>query len=217
MPLKTRGSVNERFSVWFSERSAAANASRRRSRRRRCRRRRARAARPRPATTCSEARCCVPASVNVSTPESNVNAARTRLSVGLGGVGLPVQAAGDHQVQREPEVALDADRDALTDAANLFHAAAFQGGRRRRGGAQQERPAYRDALEAAAEDALAEGLHVNGDVRQFGHASHLVPDHLFLAEPVDQDVAHQADLVRELQSCGCADSRASPGWRRCNR
>src|ERR1041385_239303 len=83
----------------------------------------------------------------------------------------PVEASRDHQVQGQPEVALHADGDALADPAHLLDPAPLDGGDRRRGGAQQKRPADRDALEASAQDAVGEGLYINGDVRQFGHAT----------------------------------------------
>src|SRR5437764_736805 len=80
---------------------------------------------------------------------------------GLRRLGLPVQAAGDHQVQREPEVALDSDRDPLTDAADILHAAPFDGRRRWRGGAQEEGSTNRDALETMTGDTVPQGLDIN--------------------------------------------------------
>jgi hypothetical protein len=47
-----------------------------------------------------------------------------------------VQAAGDHQVQNEPEIAFQANRDALADAAEFTDDAAVGIGERRLGSAK---------------------------------------------------------------------------------
>ena len=48
----------------------------------------------------------------------------------------PVQAAGDHQVQDEPEIAVESEGDALSDAAQLSHGATFGIAQRRNRRAQ---------------------------------------------------------------------------------
>ena len=49
-----------------------------------------------------------------------------RLPAGEFGLrGTPVEAAGDHEVQDEPEIAVDANGDALADAAQGADGAAF--------------------------------------------------------------------------------------------
>ena len=67
-------------------------------------------------TTCSDARRFVPASVSVSVPFSNSSCssgARMRAAM----IALvPVQSTGDHQVNHQPQIVLEADRDALADA-----------------------------------------------------------------------------------------------------
>src|ERR1035438_5335283 len=50
----------------------------------------------------------------------------------------PVQPAGDHQVQHQPDIAFHAHRDALADAAQPAHHAAFGALERRLQGSQQK-------------------------------------------------------------------------------
>jgi len=56
----------------------------------------------------------------------------------------PMQSSGDHQMEHEPQVVVEADRDALADAPQLAHGASLHARERRVGGAQQEdaRDAY---------------------------------------------------------------------------
>ena len=85
--------------------------------------------------------------------------------------GAPVQAAGNHQVQDEPKVILEADANALSEAAqtqDLFSDGAVE----RRGRCPQEKRAGdADAFKRLAANALLEGFNVNDDVGQFGHRS----------------------------------------------
>ena len=50
-----------------------------------------------------------------------------------------MKAAGDHQVEHEPEIVVEADGDAFADAAQAGHFAALDGAERRIDSAQQER------------------------------------------------------------------------------
>src|SRR4051794_26019759 len=65
----------------------------------------------------------------------------------------PVEAARDHQVKHEPEIALDSDGDAFADTAQFAHDAAFciRDGRLRR--AKEEWARQTNALERLARDA----------------------------------------------------------------
>ena len=113
-----RGSVRARFSVWFSAVSAARNRSRSLSSTsmppgsidRRA---------ASPWTTCSDARRFVPASVSTRVPSGKSNAARLIAAGKLRARGAPVQPPGDHQVQHQPQIIVEADGDALADPAQL--------------------------------------------------------------------------------------------------
>ena len=56
--------------------------------------------------------------------------------------GLPVQPAGDHQMNDQPNVALQTDGDAFADAADLDDDATFKKGERRIERAQDEGLSY---------------------------------------------------------------------------
>ena len=167
MPLKRRGSVSARLTVWFSATRRAANASRvaaitsmpPAS---------SAASAARPATTCSEARRCLPASVRASVPTSNskkASALRRRLLARR----EPAQPAGDHQVDDDEELALEGQDDALAEPLDADRRAGPRPRRRRRHRAQQERMADADALEAMADDLGRQPLDVDADVGQLGH------------------------------------------------
>ena len=80
-----------------------------------------------------------------------------------------METAGDHQVQNEPEVAFDADGDALADAAECLDGAAFDACERRVDSAQQKDAGHANALKRLAEDARFERGDVGGDVGQLRH------------------------------------------------
>src|SRR5579871_1086088 len=83
----------------------------------------------------------------------------------------PVQATSDHQMQHEPQIAVESESDALADAPQLAHRAAV-GVRQRRGrGAEQERRAEADAFEALADNPRIERDNVRRDVGEFRHDS----------------------------------------------
>ena len=85
--------------------------------------------------------------------------------------GAPVQAAGDHQVKDEPEIAVESDGDALADAAQFADGAAFGVAQRRNRRAQQKRCAKAHAFEALADNARLQRDDVCRDVGQFGHVN----------------------------------------------
>ena len=138
MPLKRCGSVRARLRVWLcarrTARKAAGSASSTSSPPGRW------TARPSsPRTTCSEARRFVPASVRTSVPSGKSNAASPILPGGLAPLRLPVQPAGDHQVQDEEQVAVELEDDALAEPAEAADDLALGGVQRRVEGADQER------------------------------------------------------------------------------
>ena len=99
---------------------------------------------------------------------------------------LPVQAAVDHEVQDEPEVVVQAERDALAEPAQAADVPAVRRGERRVHGAQEERAGQAHALERLVQDASLQRLDVEGDVGQLGHAANCrmrarrCPDRLWL-------------------------------------
>ena len=84
---------------------------------------------------------------------------------------LPVQAAVDHEVQDEPEVAVQAERDALAEAAQAADVPAVRRGERRVHGAQEERAGQTHALERPIQDAPFQRLEVERDVGQLRHGA----------------------------------------------
>ena len=81
-----------------------------------------------------------------------------------------MQAARDHQMQNEPEVAFEADGDALADAAEFTDDAAVGVGEWWKGGAKKKRSGDSNAHERLRKDARFECGEVGGDVGEFGHA-----------------------------------------------
>src|SRR5450432_2460586 len=94
----------------------------------------------------------------------------------IGGLSLlaPVQAAGDHQMEDEPAIVVEAEGDTLAHTAQAGHGAPLNRFDGRVGGAQERRPANLSILEHVAEDALRKRFHVNDDVRKFRHTYYLV-------------------------------------------
>ena len=92
--------------------------------------------------------------------------------VAAGELGLrrtPVQAAGDHEMDHEPETAFETDGDALADAAQSPYGAPFDGGDGRVGGAQHKNTLQAHAFQRSPEDARLERGEIRGDVGQFRH------------------------------------------------
>ncbi len=81
----------------------------------------------------------------------------------------PAQAAGDHEMDDDEEVAGEGEDDALAEALDAGDDLALDGRDRRRDRAQQERMADAHALEAMADDLGVEPLEIDADVGQFGH------------------------------------------------
>ena len=81
----------------------------------------------------------------------------------------PAQAPGDHQVQDDEQVALDADDDALAEACDGLDGAPLDGPERRRDGPQHEGAQQPDPLDLPPDDARREARHVDLDVGQFRH------------------------------------------------
>ena len=92
---------------------------------------------------------------------------------GFGRSVAPVQPAGDHEVQGEPEVVFEADGDAFANAEDLANGLTVSGFDRRGGGAQKERAKDGDAVEAVSDGAGGNGFDVECDVGQFGHINRI--------------------------------------------
>ena len=80
-----------------------------------------------------------------------------------------MKAAGNHEVNHKPEVAFEAEGDALADAAKLADGFPLDGRDGRVGGAEDKDAPQADALERLAKDARLERGEVGGDVGKFGH------------------------------------------------
>ena len=77
----------------------------------------------------------------------------------------PVEASGDHEMQHQPKLALDSDRDPFTKAAQLLNLLSFDcsnGGVRC---AQEKRTRQSNALELLAEDSLLQCFDVDYNIR----------------------------------------------------
>ena len=111
-----------------------------------------------------EARCLEPASVSTSDPSGN-RTPPARLAGELDSRGLPVQPAGDHQMQDEPELVVEPDGDPLSQATDLADLLAEGGFQRRVEGSKQEGAAYSHVTERLTDDPPLERLNVDRDVR----------------------------------------------------
>jgi len=80
-----------------------------------------------------------------------------------------VQAAGDHQMQNEPEIAFQADGNALANAAEFADDAAVGIREWRKRGAKKKRGGDSNAHERLREDARFECGEVGDDVGKLGH------------------------------------------------
>jgi len=87
----------------------------------------------------------------------------------LGATFLPVESAGDHQVEDQPEVIVEAYADAFAEAAEMANRFAFRASERRVRGAQQKWAGDAYSFEALPENALLERFEVNDDVGKLGH------------------------------------------------
>ena len=113
------GSVSARLSVWFSRRERGGEGPLDRARAARSRRDHEPRARSRPRTRCSDARRLAPASVSTSVPSAKSSPSSAPRPASVASGCAPVQPARDHQVDDQPQLAFEADRDALADPAQL--------------------------------------------------------------------------------------------------
>ena len=98
--------------------------------------------------------------------------------LGAFGVGFevaPVEAAGDHEMEDEEEVVVEAEDDALADAAERADGAAFDGLDAWDGGAKKEGRGDAEVFERLADDAGLQRGEVGGDVGELGHTEILHP------------------------------------------
>jgi hypothetical protein len=99
---------------------------------------------------------------------------RQTLSTGEHGVGrAPVQPTGNHQMQYQPEIIFQANRDPFADAPQLLHGLALGTGERWLHSSQQEWAGQAHVLQLLAGDARLESGYVSRDVRQFRHRHQL--------------------------------------------
>src|ERR1700692_2563183 len=77
----------------------------------------------------------------------------------------PVQSARDHQVEHQPEIALNSDGNTFADAAQFTNSAAFDIGDRRFNGLKQEWAGKPYMLERLTDDTGFECVDVGDDVR----------------------------------------------------
>src|SRR6185295_901607 len=98
-------------------------------------------------------------------------------SAGQPGARLtPLESAGDHQVEGEEQLALEAEHDPLPHPAHAPHPAAVGRFGRRLDGAQQVDSGDAGTLERLAGEAMFQRFHVDRDVRQLGHDASLPED-----------------------------------------
>jgi len=154
MPLKMPGSVSARLSVWFSLASAARNG-----------------------LAADEVERRPPLRSRLGQderPRREVEGGEADLAPQLRARRLPVEPAGDHEVQDEKEIALQPDDDALAEATEPRDAPARGRRERRIDGAEQEGIREAHALQTRAGDARFERFDVDDDVGQLGHLGILV-------------------------------------------
>ena len=82
---------------------------------------------------------------------------------------LPAQAAGDHQVDHQEQIATQGEHDALAEPLHGLHPRAVRGADRRIEGAQHERVGDAHTLQRAVHGAAPQVLHVHGYRGQFRH------------------------------------------------
>src|SRR3972149_4641891 len=88
---------------------------------------------------------------------------------------LAGEAAGDHEMHDQEQVALELDDDALADPPDSGDALALGGRYRRVEGAEDDRAPDPDALEDVAYGHAAQRFEVRLDVGQLGHRRRLEP------------------------------------------
>jgi hypothetical protein len=86
------------------------------------------------------------------------------------------QAAGDHQVDHQEELALQAQHHALAQALDAHHLPALGAGDRRQRGAQHEGVEQLHTPQHLADATLRQAFDIDGDVGQLGHVASVPPD-----------------------------------------
>jgi hypothetical protein len=82
-----------------------------------------------------------------------------------------VQPPGDHEVKHQPRFAVQADGDALAEAAQFHDPLAFDRREGRVEAAEQEWTVDANAFQGPTLNATLQGLDVQGNVGQLGHGS----------------------------------------------
>ena len=80
-----------------------------------------------------------------------------------------MQAAGNHQVQHQPQVALQTDRDAFADAPQLPHRTPLRTRERWLHRPQQKWARDAHLLQLLSDDARLKRTDIGGDIRQLRH------------------------------------------------
>jgi hypothetical protein len=84
-----------------------------------------------------------------------------------------MQAAGNHQMEHQPQVAIQANRDSLADPAQFAHGSTLCIRDGRHYGADKKRACEPNPLDRLAHDSCIESGDVGGDIRQFRHVMSL--------------------------------------------
>jgi hypothetical protein len=82
-----------------------------------------------------------------------------------------VQASGNHQVQDQPEIIVQSDRDSLANSSQFTDGATFNARKWRFNSAQKKRAPEADVLKRLLHDPLLERSDVRSYVRKFRHDS----------------------------------------------
>jgi hypothetical protein len=85
-----------------------------------------------------------------------------------------VQAAGDHQVQHQPEITLYSERYAFADPPQITDNATFHFYDRRLRRAKQKRTCQAYTVNRLRNNAGLERVNIRGDVGQLRHAASLL-------------------------------------------
>lgn len=83
----------------------------------------------------------------------------------------PMQSARNHEVDDEPEIAVEAEGDAFAHIAQLAHGVAVDGGKWRVDGSEEKRRGDADLFERLAKHARLKRFKVGQDVGELGHSA----------------------------------------------
>ena len=92
---------------------------------------------------------------------------------------LPVQPAGDHQVEDEEEVVVEREDDALAEPRDASDHLPLDRAERRRRRSHQKRADQPNAVDRLADDPRGKRFDVDRDVRQFRHDRIIVDCRIF--------------------------------------